>query len=107
MRVFTCESCGQLIFFDNSQCLRCEAPLGYVHGQRDVIAVTELADGRLVDLATPTGTWQRCATANLTGCNWLVPAGSNGALCVVPVDADASGRRRCRGIGRAGAERDG
>ena len=77
MRVFTCESCGQLIFFDNSRCLRCETPLGYVHGQRDVVALTELADGRLVDLATPSGTWQRCATANLTGCNWVVPAGSS------------------------------
>ena len=97
MRVFTCESCGQLIFFDNSQCLRCETPLGYVHAQRDVIALTELADGRLVDLARPTGTWQRCATATLTGCNWLVPAGST-ALCAScqltrtrPADGDAEG----------------
>jgi hypothetical protein len=97
MRVFTCESCGQLIFFDNSQCLRCETPLGYVHGQRDVIALTEVADGRLVDLATPTGAWQRCATSNLTGCNWLVPAGSD-ALCAScqltrtrPADGDVDG----------------
>jgi hypothetical protein len=97
MRVFTCESCGQLIFFDNSQCLRCETPLGYVPGQRDVVALTELADGRLVDLATPTGTWQRCATASLTGCNWLVPAGGD-ALCAScqltrtrPADGDAEG----------------
>jgi len=97
MRVFTCESCGQLIFFDNNRCLRCETPLGYVHSQRDVIALTEVADGRLVDLATPTGTWQRCATSSLTGCNWLVPAGSN-ALCAScqltrtrPADGDAEG----------------
>jgi hypothetical protein len=97
MRVFTCESCGQLIFFDNSRCLRCETPLGYVHGQRDVVALTELADGRLRDLATPTGTWQRCATADLTGCNWVVPTGGN-ALCAScqltrtrPADGDAAG----------------
>jgi hypothetical protein len=97
MRVFTCESCGQLIFFENSRCLRCEAPLGYVHGQRDVVALTELADGRLRDLATPTGTWQRCATADLTGCNWVVPTGGN-ALCAScqltrtrPADGDAAG----------------
>jgi hypothetical protein len=97
MRVFTCENCGQLIFLDNSRCLRCETPLGYVHGQRDVVALTELPDGRLVDLATPTGTWQRCATADLTGCNWLVPAGS-AALCAScqltrtrPADGDAEG----------------
>ena len=97
MRVFTCENCGQLIFFDNSRCLRCDTPLGYVHEQRDVVALRELADGRLVDLATPTGTWQRCATADLTGCNWLVPAGST-ALCAScqltrtrPADSDAAG----------------
>jgi len=80
MRVFTCDSCGQLIFFDNDQCLRCEAPLGYVHHRRDVIALTEVAEGRLVDPFTPTGTWQRCATSAFTGCNWLVPWGSH-ALC--------------------------
>jgi hypothetical protein len=97
MRVFTCESCGQLIFFDNSRCLRCDAPLGYVHQQRDVVALREQADGRLVDLATPTGAWQRCATADLTGCNWLVPAG-NAALCASceltrtrPADSDEAG----------------
>jgi hypothetical protein len=97
MRVFTCESCGQLVFFDNSQCLRCETALGYVHSRRDVIALTEVADGRLVDLAQPAGTWQRCATWNLTGCNWLVPTGGN-ALCescqltrTRPADDDAAG----------------
>jgi hypothetical protein len=97
MRVFTCESCGQLIFFDNSRCLRCEAPLGYVHGQRDVVALEELADGRLVEVATPSGTWQRCATADLTGCNWLVPTGK-AALCTScqltrtrPADGDTEG----------------
>jgi hypothetical protein len=97
MRVFTCENCGQLIFFDNSRCLRCGTPLGYVHGQRDVVALTEQADGGLVDVATPTGTWQRCATTSRTGCNWLVPAGGP-ALCAScrltrtrPADGDAEG----------------
>jgi hypothetical protein len=80
MRVFTCDSCGQLVFFENSRCLRCHAPLGYVHQRRDVIALTEVAPQRLVDLNTPVRSWQRCATAQVTGCNWLVPAGSN-ALC--------------------------
>ena len=97
MRVFNCDSCGQLIFFDNSQCLRCGAALGYDHAQRDVIALTEVAADRLVDLAMPARTWQRCATTAVTGCNWLVPAGSNGlcASCQLtrtrPADSDADG----------------
>jgi hypothetical protein len=97
MRVFNCDSCGQLIFFDNSKCLRCEAFLGYVHAQRDVIALIEVGADRFVDLATPARPWQRCATVTVTGCNWLVPAGSN-ALCescqltrTRPADGDSEG----------------
>jgi hypothetical protein len=80
MRVFTCDNCGQLVFFDNSRCLRCNSPLGYVHQRHDVVALTEVAPRRLVDLANPVRAWQRCATETVTGCNWLVPAGSD-ALC--------------------------
>ena len=75
-RVFTCDSCGQLVFFDNSQCLRCNSPLGYVHERRDVVALTEVAPDHLVDLTSPVTAWQRCATHAVTGCNWLVPAGA-------------------------------
>jgi hypothetical protein len=80
MRVFTCDNCGQLVFFDNDRCLRCDSPLGYVHQRRDVVALTEVAPDHLVDLGVPVRTWQRCATRPVTGCNWLVPAGT-AALC--------------------------
>jgi hypothetical protein len=80
MRVFSCDSCGQLVFFENDRCLRCAAHLGYSHQRREVIALTKISDGRLVDLARPAGTWLRCATSEMTGCNWLVAPGAN-ALC--------------------------
>jgi hypothetical protein len=97
MRVFTCDSCGQLVFFDNSQCLRCHSPLGYVHQRRDVVALTEVAPDHLVDLSSPVRAWQRCATHAATGCNWLVPAHTNSLCesCVLtrtrPADGDAEG----------------
>jgi hypothetical protein len=82
MRVFTCGNCGQLVFFHNSDCLRCRSPLGYVHDRLDVVALTEVEAGRLVDLGSPVRVWQRCGTAELTGCNWLVPVGTGtGSLC--------------------------
>ncbi len=97
MRVFTCDGCGQLVFFDNSQCLRCHSPLGYVHQRRDVVSLTEVAPDHLVDMSSPVRAWQRCATQAVTGCNWLVPAGSN-ALCesctltrTRPADDDTEG----------------
>ena len=39
MRIFTCDNCDQLVYFDNSLCLHCESPLGYVHDRRDLIAL--------------------------------------------------------------------
>jgi hypothetical protein len=99
MRVFRCDNCGQLVFFDNSQCLRCDAPLGYVHSEREIISLIRTVDERLVDRAAPVRTWRRCATAERTGCNWLVPA-AGVALCescqltrTRPADTDAVGLR--------------
>ncbi len=85
------------MFFDNDRCLRCDSPLGYVHQRRDVVALTEVAPDHLVDLGNPVRAWQRCATRGVTGCNWLVPAGS-GAMCescvltrTRPADDDVEG----------------
>lgn len=98
MRIFSCDSCGQLVFFDNSQCLSCSSPLGYVHARRDVIAMTQVGPDRLIDLSDSVQSWQRCITAETTGCNWLVPDGPPQACesCVLtrtrpdPHDADAA-----------------
>jgi hypothetical protein len=76
MRVFTCDNCGQLVFFENDLCLRCRSPLGYVHERQDIVALTALGDGRLVDMHTPVMSWRRCETGAQTGCNWLVPWGA-------------------------------
>src|ERR1700676_142882 len=97
MRVHICDSWARLVFSNNSQCLRCHSPLGYVHQRRDVVALTEVASDHLVDMSSPVRAWQRCATQAVTGCNWLVPAGT-GALCesctltrTRPADNDAEG----------------
>jgi hypothetical protein len=101
MRVFTCESCHQLVFFENSRCLRCGSLLGYVHDRRDVVALVTADDDNdavLVDRTDDPHRWRRCATTDMTGCNWLVPAERPGAMCVScaltrtrPADDDLEG----------------
>lgn len=58
MRSFTCDTCGQLVFFHNDTCLRCGSALGFRPSAREVEV---LGDADL-----------RCATHATSGCNWIV-----------------------------------
>ncbi len=97
MRSFTCNHCGQVVFFGDYLCLRCLSPLGYDHDRADLVSLVQVESGALVDLSGRTRSWQRCAMNASTGCNWLVPFGSN-ALCgscvltrTRPADSDVEG----------------
>jgi hypothetical protein len=85
MRAFTCGHCGQLVFFENSLCLRCGSALGFLPSQLDLVRVDE---------SGPT----RCANAGLAQCNWLLDPGDDGPLCrscrlthARPADGDRAG----------------
>ena len=87
MRAFTCGHCGQLLFFENSLCLRCGTEQGFV--------ASTLA---LAPFDPQTSEARRCANAALAQCNWLVEAGDDAELCVScrltgtrPADDDAEG----------------
>lgn len=92
---FECR-CGRLVFFNNTVCLGCQAPLGFEPESLEVRAMTPAAvagtwtldggdddavvggdaagDGRAV--------WKRCANFELAaGCNWLVRAEETETLC--------------------------
>ena len=82
MRAFTCGNCRQLVFFENSACLRCGVELGFDPDVRSV---------RLVGRGD-----RRCANASVAACNWLVTDG--GGRCrscrltrTRPHDLDAVG----------------
>jgi hypothetical protein len=69
MRAFACGNCGQLVFFDNSACLRCGAELGFLPDR-----------GALVMAADDDGL-RRCANAAVVRCNWMVRADDPSGLC--------------------------
>ncbi len=63
MRSFACPTCAQLVFFDNSVCLRCGTEVGF--------------DPTTLDLVEPGDERVRCANQLLAACNWLVPVDSS------------------------------
>jgi hypothetical protein len=73
MRAFACGNCGQLLFFENSVCLRCGTPLGFVDSRLELIALSD-PDGSGDGL-------RRCANTVLASCNWMLSQSDQEALC--------------------------
>nr|WP_258196777.1 putative zinc-binding metallopeptidase [Pseudomonas japonica] len=76
--------CGQAIFFGNSLCLNCEAPLGYLPVKNLVSALTPALSGGQWSLdAAPNGiTVRRCENFSTpAACNWLILTSDGHALC--------------------------
>jgi hypothetical protein len=85
MLSFACDHCGHLVFFENTVCLNCSTPLGFVPERLNLVAL-EGANAHL----------ERCANAELATCNWMVAR--PGELCrsceltrTRPNDADRLG----------------
>ena len=45
MRVFHCDHCGSLVFFENVQCVRCGHALGFLPDVNDLSTLQSAADG--------------------------------------------------------------
>jgi hypothetical protein len=74
MRSFACAKCGQLLFFENSHCLRCGAMLGFIPEQLSLQVIEDTRnDGlRVLSQGTAVDSYKRCARSLLAACNWLV-----------------------------------
>lgn len=81
MRLFECQNCGHVLFFENQRCGRCGDRLGFVPKLATLSALE--GDGPVCTaLATPGEEWRFCANAEYSVCNWLVPASSTERFCV-------------------------
>ena len=89
MKLFECQSCGQLLYFENTHCERCEHRLGYLPDRTQLSALipdegdrsSGAVGGRWRALAAPGETFRFCANAAHEACNWLVPAEGPQAFC--------------------------
>jgi hypothetical protein len=80
MKLFACDVCGQVVYFENSQCLRCEARLAFDPEQACMVAVAPVGDrwARVTDQETQ---WRMCANAMHSACNWLIASEDASAFC--------------------------
>lgn len=85
MKTFHCGNCGQLVFFENVRCERCEAPLGYLPEVGEVGAFEiDASSGQWRSLhPSVAGQFYRpCHNYSVENvCNWMVPADSPASYC--------------------------
>jgi hypothetical protein len=86
MLSFACGHCGHLVYFENTKCLNCSTPQGFVPARLELVALEGEAATEL----------HRCANQTLAACNWMV--GAVDTLCrsceltrTRPSDADPVG----------------
>ncbi|MBE7730695.1 putative zinc-binding metallopeptidase [Komagataeibacter sp. FXV3] len=76
MKLFFCQSCQQVLFFENTACERCGHTLGYVPERTVLSALDAMGDGLWQPLATPDAPPRAlCANNAYSACNWLAEPG--------------------------------
>ena len=103
MDIFHCDHCGQLVFFENTQCMQCGHRLAYLPETGQMGSLESLADGLWHSPAPDRAPTEYRLCANYTAydvCNWAVCASDGNPLClscrltrVIP-DLDAAGHRQ-------------
>jgi hypothetical protein len=80
MKLFKCQSCGQLLHFENHTCERCGHALGFLPAAGTLSALEP--DGpNWRALAAEGRAYRFCTNAEHGTCNWLVPAESEETFC--------------------------
>jgi hypothetical protein len=81
MKLFKCQVCGQLLYFENTRCERCSHRLGFIP-QTSTLSALDPQDGNWRALAAAGGTFRFCANAEHDVCNWLVEAAAADKYCL-------------------------
>src|SRR5258708_170826 len=101
MKIFHCDHCGQLLFFENTVCVTCGHRVAYLPDVRRVASLDP--DGDLWRSLPPKRAqraYRLCQNDKIEGvCNWAVPVADNNPLCgscritkVIPNLADPAHR---------------
>lgn len=81
MKVFHCDRCGQLLFFEDARCPRCARVVGYVPELAEMSSLEDLGDGR-VRSSRSREPLRRCDNGvQHRVCNWTRPADEADPLC--------------------------
>jgi hypothetical protein len=80
MKLFKCQACGQVLFFENTRCVQCARRVGYLP-QVNLLIALEPAGPRWAAVGESARRYRFCRNADYDCCNWLIPSESADQLC--------------------------
>jgi hypothetical protein len=80
MKLFKCQHCGQILYFENKTCVRCARQLGYIP-RAEVLSALESQDGAWKALAAGDKLYRFCANSAFDACNWLIESTAADRYC--------------------------
>ena len=82
MKIFHCDHCGALVFFENVQCVSCGHTLAFLQDRRIVSSLEPTESGLWRSPLQPDVEYRLCANyTEHNVCNWALPADSEETLC--------------------------
>lgn len=84
MKYFECAICQQQIFFLDSACQHCDAPIGFVASERDMGTFTKMSDDvwQAQNTAYQNREYKPCYNySHYQVCNWMILASSEAEYC--------------------------
>jgi len=81
MKVFSCQACGQVLYFENIRCENCGRILGYLPDRATITALDPLEGDAWLALAAKSRRYRFCKNQQFGVCNWMVPVRSREEFC--------------------------
>ena len=83
MRIFHCDHCQQLVFFENSRCVNCEHTLAYLPDLADIGSLESAGANLWRSLGAEERAYRLCRNySHENVCNWAIPAEDPHTLCL-------------------------
>jgi hypothetical protein len=85
MKPFHCDGCGNLVFFENVRCVKCQRTLGFLPQFGELSALEPAENGLwkpLISQAKP-GLYRQCNNSlQHQVCNWMIPQANAATFCL-------------------------
>jgi hypothetical protein len=81
MKVFSCSNCNNLIYFENSVCLKCKFQLGFDSASLSMVTLKAGSNNQYSNIRDKKQVFKYCKNAEFSTCNWLIPVGQETAYC--------------------------